>query len=254
MITNMMTSSTIGMVVPAFKEKFGDGKKIDVVGTTSHDFISSTIDSVKPSGLSIDRRGNVRLDMNFGAQILVEEKRSWKEAWNMFFTVTMKGKVTVNSTNPLNKTVTVAPRSVEFSMLKFYDGDEEKSMESMLAQSLLNVQLDQLRKTFKPQKFMMNKWNNPKEMQCIGFNLTDIDIAFSKNAMQFNAGYTEILDYDKTFCSGIEEQIRKGSTEGLKKNLGLGDDSKVGQAFNTMMDAGMGELEKDKKKADATPS
>jgi hypothetical protein len=213
MITNMMTSSTVGMVVPAFKEKFGDGKKVDVVGTTSHDFISSTIDSIKPSGLSIDRRGNVRVDMNFGAQILVEEKRSWKEAWNMFFTVTMKGKVTINSTDPQNKTLTAAPRSVEFSMLKFYDGEEEKSMESMLAQSLINVQLDQLRKTFKPQKFRMNKWKNPKEMGCIGFNLTDIDIAFAKNAIQFNAGYNEVLDYDKEYCATIEKQIREGSTE-----------------------------------------
>ena len=35
----LLTTTTIGMAIPSFKEEHGEGKPIDIVGTTSHDFI-----------------------------------------------------------------------------------------------------------------------------------------------------------------------------------------------------------------------
>lgn len=67
MFTQLMTTTTLGMALPAFKEDFGEGKPVDVVGTLSHDFISSTVDNVPLSGLSIDKNGNAKLAINLGA-------------------------------------------------------------------------------------------------------------------------------------------------------------------------------------------
>lgn len=35
----MLTTTTIGLVLPSFKDDYGEGKSIDLVGTLSHDFI-----------------------------------------------------------------------------------------------------------------------------------------------------------------------------------------------------------------------
>jgi hypothetical protein len=34
----MMTTSTLAMAIPAFKEEYGDGKPFDLIGTLSYDF------------------------------------------------------------------------------------------------------------------------------------------------------------------------------------------------------------------------
>lgn len=34
-----MTSTTIGMALPTFITEYGEGKKIDIVGTLSHNFL-----------------------------------------------------------------------------------------------------------------------------------------------------------------------------------------------------------------------
>ena len=40
----LMTTTTVGMALPQFKEEYGEGKAIDVVGTVSHDFMSGGIE------------------------------------------------------------------------------------------------------------------------------------------------------------------------------------------------------------------
>jgi hypothetical protein len=47
------------MVLPQFKEEYGDGKPLDLVGTASHDFINAGLGGdVCASGLKIDKNGN----------------------------------------------------------------------------------------------------------------------------------------------------------------------------------------------------
>jgi hypothetical protein len=62
----------------------------------------------------------------------------------------------------------------------------------MLAQSLIGVQLDQFKKQLKPQIFPLKNVTNPPEFQCLGFNLTNMDVIINKNFMQINGNYKQI--------------------------------------------------------------
>lgn len=63
-------------------------------------------------------------------------------------------------------------------------GDEEMSMEQMMIQSMANIQFEQIKKSFRPmpEKILGELVRkNPKELQCFGFNLSDLDISFKKS-------------------------------------------------------------------------
>ena len=129
----LMTTSTIGMVLPAFKEDFGDGKNIDLVATLSHDFISDIVEKVGKSGISLDKNGNLKLIINMGAQILVEKTRdSWEDGRTIFLTATAKAKIQINETDPETKTIIFTPKGLELSVFKIFKGKEEMLMEQML--------------------------------------------------------------------------------------------------------------------------
>ena len=52
-----------------------------------------------------------------------------------------------------------------------------------MIQSVVNLQLENLKREFKEFPFYMNDLlaKNPKEMQCLGFNVADFDITFKKS-------------------------------------------------------------------------
>jgi hypothetical protein len=57
--TQLLTTTTLGMVMPSFKEEYGEGRPIDLVGTVSHDFMETNLGGdVTPSGLTIEKNGN----------------------------------------------------------------------------------------------------------------------------------------------------------------------------------------------------
>lgn len=62
-------------------------------------------------------------------------------------------------------------------------GDEEMTTEQMMIQSMANIQFEQLKKTFVPYPVSLGDIlaKNPKELQCFGFNVADIDISFKKS-------------------------------------------------------------------------
>lgn len=67
----------------------------------------------------------------------------------------------------------------------------------------------------------MKKFKNPKELQCVGFNLTDIDIILKKGHVIVSAGYEKIDNPDVEFCAKFEETMREGPMKAMK-NLGKG--------------------------------
>jgi hypothetical protein len=89
----------------------------------------------------------------------------------------------------------------------------------MLAQSLINVQIDQFRKQLRPFSFPLKKFKNPKELQCVGFNLTEIDIILKKGHVIVSAGYEKIDNPDVEFCAKFEETMREGPMKAMK-NIG----------------------------------
>lgn len=70
----LLTTTTIGMAIPPFKEQFGDNKPIDIVFDPSHTFMSEGLGSVNPTSVTIDANGNFNVLANLGAQIIIDPK------------------------------------------------------------------------------------------------------------------------------------------------------------------------------------
>lgn len=63
----LLTTTTVGMAMPTFKEEYGENKNIDVIFTISNDWIEEVVDSLTPSGFTLDAKGNFKVHMNIGA-------------------------------------------------------------------------------------------------------------------------------------------------------------------------------------------
>ena len=132
-LMHMLTTATVGMLLPAFKEEFGESTPINLIGTLSQSFISEKVENVAPSGITIDKNGNLKLNINAGAQIIVEKSRDkWEDARAFYLTATAKAKIAIDTSDPENKTLTITPKALELSMFKVFHGDEEMSLEQML--------------------------------------------------------------------------------------------------------------------------
>lgn len=84
----LLTTSTLAMAIPQFKEDYGEGKAFDVVGTLAHDFFKSRIEDAQPSGVTLDKNGILKISFNMGAQIIVErEPGEWEHAREFFITL-----------------------------------------------------------------------------------------------------------------------------------------------------------------------
>jgi len=71
MFAQLLTTTTLGMVLPNFKEEYGEGRPLDLVGTLSHDFITDAVENTPLSGINLDKNGNLKLNINAGAQVIV---------------------------------------------------------------------------------------------------------------------------------------------------------------------------------------
>jgi len=54
----MLTTSTIGTVLPQFTEEYGDNKKIDIVFSPSHSLFLDGLPGSKMTGIYMDKNGN----------------------------------------------------------------------------------------------------------------------------------------------------------------------------------------------------
>lgn len=58
-----------------------------------------------------------------------------------------------------------------------------------MIQSMVNIQLEQLKKMFKEIPFSINRAildNMPNELACLGFRVTDTDLAFKKSQIMLS--------------------------------------------------------------------
>ena len=60
----MLTTSTIGAVMPQFTEEYGENKKIDVVFSPSHDLFLDGVPDSKMTGVYMDKNGNWKIQLN----------------------------------------------------------------------------------------------------------------------------------------------------------------------------------------------
>lgn len=60
----MMTTTTVGTVLPQFTEEYGEGKPLDIVVTPSHKFFKEGIPGAKMSSIYMDKSGNWKIQLN----------------------------------------------------------------------------------------------------------------------------------------------------------------------------------------------
>ena len=164
-IRQLLTTTTIGMAIPQFKEQYGENKAIDIVFDPSHSFMVEGLGQANPTSVSIDANGNFNVLFNMGAQIIVDPKGESELARSLFVQLQLKGKMFVADEKHDNRTLVIMPKSVTMPVFKVKTPDnEEQFMEQMLVQSMIGFQLDNLKKQFKPAVIPLKKFNNPREL------------------------------------------------------------------------------------------
>lgn len=80
-----------------------------------------------------------------------------------------------------------------------------------MIQSVVNIQLENLKKEFKEFPFHLSDIlsKNPKELQCLGFNIADLDISFKKSQVQFSAYYKDTKHMNKKLCEDFLAELRE---------------------------------------------
>ena len=63
----LLTTSTVGMILPSFKEDYGEGKPIDLIGTLSYMFVNDRVENAPFTGITLDKNGVVKAAINMGA-------------------------------------------------------------------------------------------------------------------------------------------------------------------------------------------
>ena len=191
----MLTTSTVGTVLPQFVEEYGANKKVDIAFSPSHELFKDGFPGSKMTGMYVDKNGNWKLQINMAAVINVETLPDvWDAVRNLYVTMVFKMKMTQDDSNPFSKKFVILPKNVEISQLKVLKGEEEMSMEQMMIQSMVNIQFEQIKKQFKEQEFSLGDIlkKNPKELQCFGFNVSDLDLSFKKSQLQLSLFYKNI--------------------------------------------------------------
>ena len=182
-VKQMLTTTTIGLVVPSFKEQYGENRPLDVVLTTSHEFMTTGLgQETTPTGLQIEGNGNFIVTANLGAQLIVENKQGvFEEARALYLTLQLRGKVFVADAQFDNRTLVILPKSISMPNFKVLNSEgEEQFLEQMLVTSMVGYQLDAAKKAFQPITIPLKTLENPREMQCLGFNLTNVMVKVNK--------------------------------------------------------------------------
>lgn len=102
--------------------------------------------------------------------------------------------------------------------------------EQMMVQSMVNIQFEQAKKMFKeiPLNIGDIMKKNPRELQCLGFNLVDLDVSFRKSQMQFSTYFKPVEREDQEICSKFRDELAKGP----KKIMDQWNDKSSSSPFN----------------------
>lgn len=115
-ILDMLTTSTIGTILPEFINEYGENKKVDLVLTPSHALFQEGIPNSRMSGIYMDKNGNWKFIINVNALVNVETLPDmWDPIRNIYITLVAKFKFTTDATNPFNKVFKFMPKTIEMS-------------------------------------------------------------------------------------------------------------------------------------------
>lgn len=57
----LLTTTTIGSMIPSFKEQYGEDKQVDILATLHHHYVAEALENLVPTGFSLDKKGNFKL-------------------------------------------------------------------------------------------------------------------------------------------------------------------------------------------------
>lgn len=115
-VLDMLTTSTIGTVLPEFISEYGENKKVDLVLTPSHSLFTEGIPNSRMSGIYMDKNGNWKFIINVNALVNVETLPDmWDPIRNIYITLVAKFKISTDATNPFNKVFKFLPKTIEMS-------------------------------------------------------------------------------------------------------------------------------------------
>lgn len=97
-----------------------------------------------------------------------------------------------------------------------------------MIQSVVNIQLENFKKGFKEYPFHMSDLlsKNPKELQCLGFNIADLDVTFKKSQVQLSTYFKDTKYSNKTLCDKFLAELRESPNKILDQiNMQKNSDS-----------------------------
>lgn len=98
--------------------------------------------------------------------------------------------------------------------------------------SFLNVQFEQLISTLPPKEFPLKNPANPKEMECLGFEFSDITMDFKKGFMQVGCGYKKVSKpKNPKVCEDFLDVLRNGPNEAMKMAQSMMKNPEEAQEF-----------------------
>lgn len=121
----------------------------------------------------------------------------------------------------------IAPKGAEVSSLKIYNAkDEELVAEQMMLTAGINVQLESALGMLPPKEIPLINPPSPKELECLGFKLGELDLSFKKGYLELMFGYKPVqFPSNPKVCEKFLEYIRKGPADFVEGAKGLLGDS-----------------------------
>ena len=84
-------------------------------------------------------------------------------------------------------------------------------MEQMVMTSGINVQLEQVLKYLKPQEIPVQNPPSPKELECLGMRLADLDVKFNKGYVEISFDYKKVKNpIDPEVCDKFMKALQQG--------------------------------------------
>jgi hypothetical protein len=135
-----------------------------------------------------------------------------------------KGKVVIkeetNKKGDSERKLVMMAKALEVGNCKIYKADgEEMVVEQMVLTSGINVQMEQMIKLLmKPYEIPIRSIPYPKEMECLGVRLSDLDLKFRKGFMEMSIDYEEVESLTGDDCDKFISALRNGPSE-LKNGM-----------------------------------
>ena len=82
----MLSTGYFSLGIPALGEEFGLDTVIDLICITSQKFINEKYPDVRPSGVFIEKDGNIKITFNTAALINSYTENGWVESRRLYIT------------------------------------------------------------------------------------------------------------------------------------------------------------------------